>query len=202
MSGYQIKNTCQEPTLYDFFTNTPVPIADLKGDVIILINRASTPAQETAHDSKFAYMTTIIGSIGKRIIKRTYNESGRLIPIYAFNDSHGLDHGYRNTWFGFLEDCVNEVLNQPYCFPGQRITIILLTPDRLARPPYPHRRYWHTQELTETDYKQFDEWKRAKLDKQHHHVRFLTCFAGTPGQCRGLQTEINTGSLLWYLLIF
>jgi len=176
--------------LHDFFTELPIPVSDLANDVIIMANRASTAAQEDANDAKFAYMKATIGNVGKKVIKKAFTGSGRLKPIYDYNESHGLDHGYTNSWFGFLEDIIKEVQRPPY-FPGQRITVLFLTPDRLARPQLFHPHYPQTWELTDTDCKQFEKWMTARFGRQRQYIRFLTCFAGTPNQCRGFQSKIS-----------
>jgi len=189
MSGYQITQLCQEPVLHEPFTGSPVPVSDLAGDIIIVANRESSTAQEPAHNAKFAYIETTIGSVGKKVIKKAFIGSGRLKPLYDYNETHGLALEYTHTWFGVLEDSIKEA--QCQSFPGQRITVLLLTPDRLARPRYFHPHQTLTWGLTHTDSSQFDTWKRARFNARTQYVRFLTCFAGTPGECRGFQTQLG-----------
>ena len=189
LKSYQKNTNCQDALLYEPFTGSPVPVSDLTRDMIVLINRASTEAQTTAHDAKFAYMEATIGNVGKKVIKKAFNGSGRLKPIYEFNESHGLSDGYKATWFGALEKIINAVLDQS--FPGQRASFVLFSPDRLARSQYFHPHVPQTWGLTDTDYEQFDEWKQARFGRRCQYIRFLTCFTGTPEQCRGLQSKIG-----------
>lgn len=189
MPVYHTDKICQESLLYDLFTESPVPVLDLADDVIVLVNRASSPAQEIAHDAKFVFMRETIGTVGKRVIERRFTRPGRLGPVYAYNESHGLDHGYKDTWFGFLEDTIEEALRR--CFPGQRLTILMLTPDRFGRPPYFHPHNPSTWRLTNADYRQLDTWLTARLGNRRRRVRCLVCFTGTPGQCRGFQSQLG-----------
>ena len=189
MTGYPKDKLSQESSLHDFFTGAKVQIADLVNDVILMVNRASSPAQEATHDSKFAFMDTLIGDVGKRVIKRAFTGSGKLTPLYEFNESHGLNHGYRDSWFGDLEDIIEEALRQS--FPGQRVTVVMLTPDRFARPQHFHPYYPLTWWLTGAHFKQMDTWLTARFGNRRKRFRFLTCFAGTPSQCRGLQSKIG-----------
>jgi len=189
MSGYHSDTFCQDVLLYEPFTGSPVLVSDLADDVIVMVNRESSTAQETAHDAKFGFMQSTIGNAGKQVIKKAFTGSGRLQPIYEFNESHGLVCGYEGTWFGVLEDTIKEVQRQS--FPYQRITVLFLTPDRLARPQNFHPHNPHTWGLSATDYGQFDQWTQARFGKHRRYVRFLTCFAGTPQECRGLQSQIG-----------
>ena len=189
MSGYHTEKPCQDALLYDTFTESPVPVSDLANDVIIVANRESSGAQETAHDAKFAYMEATIGNTGKKVIKKAFTGSGRLKPLYDYNESHGLDHGYTNTWFGFLENVIKETLQQ--CFPGQMITVLLLTIDRLGRLQNFHPHSKKTWGLSNVDYEQINKWLTARFGKQRRYVRFLTCFTGTPEQCRGFQSQLG-----------
>jgi hypothetical protein len=175
--------------LYDFFTESPIPVSDLTDDVIVMVNRESTSAQDNAHDAKFDFMQSTIGNAGKQVVKKAFTGSGRLKPLYEFNESHGLDNGYKGTWFGDLENTIGEAIRQS--FPGQRVTVLFLTPDRLARPQNFHPHNTHTWELSATDYGQIDQWLTARLGKHRRSIRFLTCFAGTPEQCRGFKTKIS-----------
>ena len=187
LTGYQKNAVCQD--VYEPFTGVPVPITDLAGDVIVLANRASTPAQESSHDAKLDFMQSTLGNVGTKVLKKAFTGSGRLKPLYDYNESHGLDFGYKGTWFGDLENALDEVLGQS--FPGQRVTVLFLTPDRLARPQKFHPHNPHTWGLTSTDGTQFDQWMTTRFGNRRRYVRFLTFFAGSPGQCRGLQSKIG-----------
>jgi hypothetical protein len=189
MPRYHTDEFCQESLIYDLFTESPVPVSGLADDVIVMTVRASSSGQAATCDAKFAYMDTVVGNVGARVIKKAFIGSGKLTPIYAHNASHGLDHGYRNSWFGFLEDSIEEALRQRS--PGQMITVLMLTPDRFARPRYFNQYRPSTWGLTSTDYRQLDVWLTSRFGKQRQRVRCLTCFAGTPEQCRGFQTSIG-----------
>jgi len=186
---YHTDEFCQESQLFDFLSETPVPVADLTDDVIVLVNRASSPGQEAAHDSKFKFMRAAIGDAGRKVFEKRFTGSGRLGPVHAYNESQGLNHEYRNSWFGFLEDIIEEAIR--LCFPGQMLSVLMLTPDRFARPQYFHPHNPRSWSLSNADYKQLDDWLAARFGSHRRRFRLLICFTGSPGQCRGFQSQLG-----------
>jgi hypothetical protein len=186
--------SCYDPRLRVSDANFEfIPVGSLSPDAMshgraIAVNRESSKTNQHAHHTKEAELRQECARLvpGQRIEFYCYTGSGNLLIL---QDNDFDSNEVNESFFGWLRTIIiSELLNTPH---GQRLFILVLTPDRLFRSVH-YNRNRETWKCCPEDFNLFARWLRSCFPIDHERIVFVDASNGmSPEQCRSWQIQLG-----------